>query len=262
MDSCCFCLTFGSFSFPYAAVFAWQAFLASSVFGRDEDDDSGMELRQQDVDESVHIILLHADGRMPMPLISQWSTVVLDMSVSDRNKSLLLASPDLMTLVRLALFIDPDHARADTPVEIQQVYQRNYSEALQQLALFPPGREAILQEPSIVKALQEVAERGVTPEAREHAEVALLALSDKEMQASGSEGPKHIMLSYQVRGDEASCLFLFRLLTLCALAAATVGLAADDPAHPQLALQTILPRMDRHRDDEGQHDGRACCFRV
>ena len=81
---------------------------------------------------------------------------------------------------------------------MQAVFQRNYTETLQQLALFPAGREAILQEPLVLKALEEVAERGMTPEAREHAEGALMALSDKEMQASESEGPKHIMLSYQV----------------------------------------------------------------
>lgn len=51
-----------------------------------------------------------------------------------------------------------------------------------------------------MKALEEVADRGMTPEAREHAEGALMALSDKEMMASssGAEGRKHIMLSYQV----------------------------------------------------------------
>lgn len=81
---------------------------------------------------------------------------------------------------------------------MQALWQRNYTETLQQLALFPAGCEAILQEPVLLKALEEVAERGMTPEAREHAEGALMALSDKEMQASESEGPKHIMLSYQV----------------------------------------------------------------
>lgn len=56
------------------------------------------------------------------------------------------------------------------------------------------------EEASVMKALEEVADRGMTPEAREHAEGALMALSDKEMMASssGAEGRKHIMLSYQV----------------------------------------------------------------
>ena len=50
-----------------------------------------------------------------------------------------------------------------------------------------------------MKALEEVADHGMSPEAREHAEGALLAVSDKEMQqASSGGGPKHVMLSYQV----------------------------------------------------------------
>ena len=160
-----------------------------------------MELRQRDVDESVLVFLTIMDGRLPVPLIVQMSRFALNVSVSDRHKRLLLKSPDLWTVIRLGLFIDPDHPKASTPVAIQEVFQRDYSEALQQLALFPAGREAILAEAPIVKALEEVAERGLTPEAREHAEGALMALSDKEMQASDSEGPKHIMLSYQVSHD-------------------------------------------------------------
>lgn len=163
------------------------------------------------------------EGHMDFPLMAQWSTVVLDMSVSDRNKSLLLKCPNIWATMRLALFIEPTKSpRADTPVEIQQVYQCNYSEALQQLALFPAAREAILQEPSIMKGLEEVAERGMTPEAREHAEGALMALSDKEMQPSDSEGPKHIMLSYQVT-RMTPLVFPLSSAHSCACAAATVG---------------------------------------
>ena len=128
-------------------------------------------------------------------------------SVSDKHKTLLFTAPDIWTLLTLGLFLDAEqHPRGQNavppsspvPVEIQAIWQRNYAEALQQLALFPPGREAILQQPSIMKALEEVAERGMSPEAREHAEGALIALSDKEMQAVDGDGPKHIMLSYQV----------------------------------------------------------------
>lgn len=161
-----------------------------------------MELRQRDVDEAALILLTLLDMRLGVPLAAVYSTIILDMSVSDRNKLLLLKCPDLWTHFQLGLFIDPDHPAASTPIELQAVYQRNYAEALQQLALFQSGREAIRQEPAIMKALEEVAERGMTPEAKEHAEGAMMALSDKELQASNSEGPKHIMLSYQVRADE------------------------------------------------------------
>ena len=90
-------------------------------------------------------------------------------------------------------------AQAPVPVEVQAVWQRRVTETLLQLALFPSGREALLQEAAVLQSLEEVAQRGMTAEAREHAEGTLMALSDKEMQPSGSDGPKHIMLSYQVR---------------------------------------------------------------
>ena len=69
-------------------------------------------------------------------------------------------------------------------------------ECLAQLAVFPPGRQAILTEASVLPALQEVAATGLTEQARGHAEAALLALSDEALQMR-SEGPKHVMLSYQ-----------------------------------------------------------------
>ena len=154
-------------------------------------------------------------------------------SVSDRHKLLLLKTPDIFKPLVLGLFISPEHPRgnsqncpkpdepwsfdAKNPAtdEIQAIYQSNYAETLHQLALFPSGREAMLQEAAVLKALEEVAERGMTAEAREHAEGALMALSDKEIHASGSDGPKHIMLSYQVRTYLRTAL-CFRLLVLAA----------------------------------------------
>lgn len=131
---------------------------------------------------------------------------MLPCSVSDRNKLLLLKCPDLWTFLVLGLFLDEDHPRGlsaappstPIPIEVQAIYQRNYAETLQQLALFPSGRDALREQAAVMKALEEVAERGLSAEAKEHAEGALMALSDKEMHAD-ADGPKHIMLSYQVR---------------------------------------------------------------
>ena len=124
--------------------------------------------------------------------------------MSDRHKLLLLKAPGIFSYLTLGLFLDPEHPRGQNgthpvPVEDQSVWQCNSTETLLQLALFPSGREALLAEPSVLEALRTVAERGMSAEAREHAESALLALSDKEMRPSCSDGPKHIMLSYQVR---------------------------------------------------------------
>ena len=67
--------------------------------------------------------------------------------------------------------------------------------------MFPPGREALLRDPTVAEALQQVAAEGWTEEARMNAESALLAMSDRQPEAGGHEhrddGQQHIMLSYQ-----------------------------------------------------------------
>ena len=55
-----------------------QGMVAANVFGRDEDD-SVMELRQQDVDEAVGLFLNYLGGRFSMPMKGEWSDVVLDI---------------------------------------------------------------------------------------------------------------------------------------------------------------------------------------
>ena len=121
---------------------------------------------------------------------------------SDHHKSLLLACPSLWTLLTLSLFVNleqhprgPNAAPPSLPVppELQAIWQCNAAEALQQLALFPAGRDAMVKQPAVRKALAEVAEHGTTPQAQHHAHGALLALSDKELQHV--EGQGHVMLS-------------------------------------------------------------------
>jgi hypothetical protein len=63
--------------------------------------------------------------------------------------------------------------------------------------VFEPAREALLQDPTVVPALQAVVEVGLSAEARELAERALLALSDKKLEMAAEGEQKHVMLSYQ-----------------------------------------------------------------
>ena len=77
--------------------------------------------------------------------------------------------------------------------ELKTWCQQHHAECLAQLALFPPGRDALLQNSSVSEALQAVAESGLSPESREFAQGALLALSDTEL--ISKEGQKHVMLS-------------------------------------------------------------------
>ena len=55
--------------------------LAASVFGRDEEEEAVMELRQADVDEGLLYVLTALDGRFPMSLKAIASEVVLNLSV-------------------------------------------------------------------------------------------------------------------------------------------------------------------------------------
>ena len=64
--------------------------------------------------------------------------------------------------------------------------------------MYPPGREALLQDPTVAEALQQVAVEGWEQEARQFAESALAALSGRQPDAGhAQQGHKHIMLSYQ-----------------------------------------------------------------
>ena len=65
---------------------------------------------------------------------------------------------------------------------------------LAQLAASECGLEALQQDASVAPALEMVARDGMSAEARQFAEAALLALSGKELHAV-VEGQKHVMLS-------------------------------------------------------------------
>ena len=125
--------------------------------------------------------------------------MALELCVSDENKPLLLANPDFIPYLVDALLLDPDHPRAGMKEDLRIWCQTHHAECLAQLAMYEPAREALRQDPSVTPALEEVADTGLSAEARQFAQAALLALSDKEMHAGGmhAAGEKHIMLSYQ-----------------------------------------------------------------
>ena len=121
---------------------------------------------------------------------------VLELCISDKSKPLLLANSGFITYLINGLFLDPDHPRADLKDEIKLWNQETHVECLAQLVLFPPGRDALLQNPAVSEALVAVAQQGMSEQARDHAKAALMALSGDELQMR-TEGQKHLMLSYQ-----------------------------------------------------------------
>ena len=120
----------------------------------------------------------------------------LELCISDCNKQLLLANANFIPYLINGLFLDPQHPRADLKNEIKEWNQTMHAECLAQLALFPQGRDALRQGPAVSEALQAVVAHGLTAEARNFAQGALLALSDQELQMR-TEGDSHVMLSYQ-----------------------------------------------------------------
>ena len=120
--------------------------------------------------------------------------MALELCISDANKPLLLANRDFLPYVVDALLLDVDHPRAGMKPELKSWCQQHHAECLAQLAVFAPARETLRADHSVIPALEAVAEGGLTAEARQFAEAALLALSDKELHVA-AEGQKHVMLS-------------------------------------------------------------------
>jgi hypothetical protein len=124
------------------------------------------------------------------------TVMALELCVSDENKPLLLAAPDFIPYLVDALLLDPAHPRAGMKQDLKAWCQTHHAECLAQLAVFEPARDALRQDPSVMPALEAVAEAGLSAEARQFAQAALMSLSDEKMQMR-TEGQKHVMLSYQ-----------------------------------------------------------------
>ena len=62
--------------------------------------------------------------------------------------------------------------------------------------MYPKGRAALLEDPAVADALQQVATGGWQEEARRHAQAALAALADRQPEAPTPRQNKHVMLSY------------------------------------------------------------------
>lgn len=83
--------------------------------------------------------------------------------------------------------------------DIKAWNQKIHTECALQLALYPAGRDKLRGDPRVREALKSVAQLGLSAEARQFAEGALIALKDEELQvghagATSSE-QLHVMLS-------------------------------------------------------------------
>ena len=169
-----------------------------AVFGRDEGG-SDFSFSQQHIDTLLTrwSQIVRADGFNKTSKPTADTIMALELCISDENKPLLLNHPGFVPYLLDALLIDPSHPRAEMKEELRSWCQAHHCECLAQLAVFEPACEALRQDPSVIQALEAVAEIGLSAEARDCAQRALLALSDKELQTLADGEQKHIMLSYQ-----------------------------------------------------------------
>ena len=170
--------------------------------------DIGVEVTAQDIENYFSGTQVFLDGSIgsdgAFQLLPEMSFPALNLCVSDKAKQLLIDSPLVRPHLILGLFLDPEehpmgnNAKAPTPEATQEVWQRNCTEALEQLALFEPGKIALAQDAQVMEALHTVAERGMSKEARGSAKGALLALSDEQPDRPDEGADRqHVMLSYQ-----------------------------------------------------------------
>lgn len=187
--------------------------IAAAVFGRDEDGEF-FSFTQGHVDGLIDRfsgILKGGEGILGTYIPTADNMIVLELCVSDKNKPLLLANQSFIPYLIEGLLLDPAHPRAGLADEQKVWLQSMHTECIAQVALFPMGREALLQHPSVcaIESLQAVVDRGTSDEARVFAQSALSALLQTP-NAAGSDSPRtprwdaaeggeelHVMLSYQ-----------------------------------------------------------------
>jgi hypothetical protein len=128
---------------------------------------------------------------------------VVQLCISDANKTLLLQSPEPIKLITEALLLDPQHIRnhgaLDQSEDIKGAIQRDAAECFMQLALFEPGREMLQKDAAVIDSLRTLKDKALTEEASRFAEGALMALLPEEAAASRAVDTDalHVMMSYQ-----------------------------------------------------------------
>ena len=181
--------------------------VAVAVFGKDEE--GAMPFTQEHVDTFLAI-----DTEMLTPQtwghgfpFSSWAGQNLRMfCLSDTNQRLLLNNPGLIPHLLAGLLMEPDAPRANAPDEVKAAVQTNFAEALQLVALFEPGRQALEAHQGAKETLQALSEKGWTPKAREFGRGAMMALAAPDVQnkwADSAQGAglntslMHLMISYR-----------------------------------------------------------------
>lgn len=180
--------------------------LAADIFGADEFD-SPFVFLPRDIDTLVTTLLRILNGSFlngTYLIPPELCDGLLNLTISDAHKRLLLKNRKTIPLLVLGLFLDHQsqpHPRGTnamppataTPEHIQATVQCRCTEALQQLALNDAGRQALLLDPAVIESLEEVARRGLSVEARGRAQRALLSLGGTELLTNTSADQRDLV---------------------------------------------------------------------
>ena len=150
--------------------------------------------------------LLNIDGITPSELILTFR------GCADANKKLLLQTSEPIKLIMEALLLDPEHVRnqgdLDQSLEVKGAIQCDAAESLMQLALFPAGRDMLLQQDaSVLDVLRMLVDKALTEEARQYAEGALMALLPPEavVHHEIDMDALHVFMSCKFTSDLRAC---------------------------------------------------------
>ena len=153
--------------------------LAANVFGRDDDSDLAFSTEHVNELMGFWTRIVNAVGMHKMfPPSAEYLSVHI-MCKSDDNKDKLLAHPEFLPMLVSGLLLAEDHPRLPLAEPIRNWCQAMHAECLMQLAVFPPGKAALLQSPEATEGLEMLAEVGLTKEAKEFARGALVALREQ-----------------------------------------------------------------------------------
>lgn len=181
--------------------------LCAKMFGKREGGGGTFEFTQQMIDEMLTYLLFTFSGDCAIiyPTLEPFHlSSVVCLCISDANKTHLLQTSEPIKLIMEALLLNPEHVRnhgdLEQSDEVKGAIQCDAAESLMQLALFPPGRDVLQQDASVLDALHMLVDKALTEEARQYAEGALMALLPPEAVVHHHEidmDARHVFMSYQ-----------------------------------------------------------------
>eukprot|EP01048_Picozoa_sp_COSAG05_P018251 COSAG05_NODE_2639_length_2813_cov_1.688651_2_plen_151_part_00 len=124
-------------------------------------------------------------------------------------KQLLLSNEGFIPHLIDGLLLNPEHPRKDTELGIKAIVQRDFAECILQIALFPPGCEA-LKIAEICETLEVLVDKAWTDEAKDSARAAVAQLTGNkpgpDININIDIDAMHIMISCKCGGVQLAIL--------------------------------------------------------